>query len=226
MVTETHKITYEDKLVTPCRINEHKIYPDVSLFFTSHGKYSGLEISSTTEYFKKASLFFENSSHKMTNLQINHFVRKSDISHLHMHLSPFSTTRNKTEFKRIGNIITIPTTMPIDIEYYDREYIDSFLGNSGQLVLKQILALICDIFYKKHWPLTKIDVHHVKDIEVEDWEYILIVFTFHVSFEKADEYLHSFYNSLDDLASGFNETEKGILQRMIYFDIQTTLSGD
>lgn len=115
-------------------------------------------------------------------------------------------------------------TPPVEILYENQELIDSLLGNQGKLVLEKVINLIQDLTRRENWPLTKIVVHHVKDLEVEDWEYALVVFYFNSDLDTADKYLRDFYKRVDILTEAFSDEEQDILEGMLYFDVGTTVS--
>jgi hypothetical protein len=118
---------------------------------------------------------------------------------------------------------TKTSLVSIQIEYHNSKLIDSLLGELGKMVLGKLTTLIQDIRKKEFWPLIKIDIYHINDFEIENWQYILIILKFDSSLEKADEYLHIFYNKLDTFIAALSEEEQNILQRIIYFDIQTAV---
>lgn len=118
----------------------------------------------------------------------------------------------------------ITVALPIEISYENQELIDSLLGDKGKIVLEKVVNLARDLTQGENWPLTKIEVHYVRDLEVEDWEYALVAFCFNSDLDTADKYLHDFYNRLDILTNGLSDEERDILERMLYFDVRATLS--
>ncbi|MBI2909689.1 MAG: hypothetical protein HYX92_18775 [Chloroflexi bacterium] len=102
-----------------------------------------------------------------------------------------------------------------------RAQAENLLGEPGRKVLSQVLTLIDSLAASLEWPPVRIDVRYTRDPEVAGWEYVLVVFVFDCSFEKADEYLHIFYNDLDNLARDLSPKQRNILRRQIFFDIET-----
>ena len=116
----------------------------------------------------------------------------------------------------------------VDIEYSDRVQIDDLLGTLGNHVLAETVVVINRTSKKLQWPLRKIFVEIGKDLEVQDWEIVLLVLEFESSFSSANKYLRVLYKELDKLAATFDEDSRTVFQRLIYFDVKTinTLSGN
>jgi len=108
------------------------------------------------------------------------------------------------------------------ISYINQDTIETLLGEKGKKVLGKTLVLIGNTARKFKWPLHKIEVQCVSDIEVKDWNYVLVVLSFDSDFDTADEYLHLLYRELDSLVTTLTYEEQDILQGLIYFDVETT----
>lgn len=113
---------------------------------------------------------------------------------------------------------------PIEITYLNQELVEGLLGNNGKYVLGQVLKVVKDIALETDWPLNRIEISYVRDPEVKDWEYILLLLVFTCDFDTADRYLHELYNEIDMLTSRLSAEEQEILQRVIFFDIETRAS--
>jgi hypothetical protein len=64
----------------------------------------------------------------------------------------------------------------------------------------------------------------VRDPEVKDWEYVLLLLVFTCDFDTADRYLRELYNQIDTLSDKLRDDEKEILRRVIFFDIEAKAS--
>lgn len=121
----------------------------------------------------------------------------------------------------------LPTLEPvikkpfINVSYINRDSIDNLLGIKGKITLGKVVNLIQKEAEEENWPLTKIEVHHEKDPEVEDWEYLVIVLDYNSPFEDANKYLNMLYDRLDEVADRLAPDEKAILAELIYIDIKT-----
>jgi len=111
----------------------------------------------------------------------------------------------------------------IDIIPEHRELIEALLGDQGENVSEKVIELIGDSVLKDSWPLVRVEVRPVKDSEVKDWQYILLVLIFDSDFDTANKYLHNFYKKLDILTEQLDIEEQDILQRLFFFDVQTTV---
>lgn len=110
---------------------------------------------------------------------------------------------------------------PIPVIYYNEKgKVERWLGTVGVRVLKCVLDLIADSFSTRDWPLQKVEISHVNDPEITRWEYVLFVFKFNCDFDSADNYLHEFYQELDNLTKRLNQEEQSIIQGALFFDIE------
>jgi hypothetical protein len=114
------------------------------------------------------------------------------------------------------------TGIDIHISYINQDAIEALLGEVGKEVLKKTLGLIKNTASKFKWPLHKIELQYTSDIEVENWNYVLLVLSFESDFDTADEYLNLLDGELDRLATTMTDEEQDILQRLLYFDVETT----
>ena len=128
-------------------------------------------------------------------------------------------TVQKTAKKPTNSVIAVPA---IEVVYENQELIETLLGEEGKKVLGKTLVLIDNTARKFKWPLHKIEIQRASDIEVNNWNYVLLVLFFDSDFDTADEYLHLLYGELDGLATTLTSEEQDILQRSIYFDVETT----
>ena len=120
------------------------------------------------------------------------------------------------------NAPTIVLPRIVNVRYNNRDLINNLLGSQGKGVLRKILNLIDEIVNEENWPISRIGINHVTDLEVKDWQYILFVLFFNSDFDTADKYLHDFYKKLDDLIDTFNADERDIFLRNFYFDVEPT----
>ena len=109
----------------------------------------------------------------------------------------------------------------INISYINQAAIETLLGEDGKKVLQKTIELICNTARKFKWPLYKIELQCTSDIEIKNWSYILLVLYFESDFDTADEYLNLLYVELDNLATTLTDKEQDILQRLVYFDVET-----
>ena len=109
----------------------------------------------------------------------------------------------------------------IHISYINQDAIETLLGEEGKKVLQKTLELICNTARKFNWPLSKIELQCTSDIEVKNWNYILLALYFESDFDTADKYLNLLYVELDSLATTLTDEEQDILQRLVYFDVET-----
>ena len=111
----------------------------------------------------------------------------------------------------------------VEIVYRKRKYVEALLGDKGKRLLQKVIVLVEDTSLKQHWPLSHIEVTLVRDSEVQDWQYVLLLLFFNSDFDTADRCLHDFYGKLDLLAGRLDDKEQDILRRMLFFDVATTI---
>ena len=117
-------------------------------------------------------------------------------------------------------IVSAPKTQ---VSFHDRASIEILLGDKGKRLLERLIVLIEDTSWKQYWPLIRVEVSHIIDVVVRDWQYILLILVFDSDFDSADKYLHDFYKRLDLLTYTLDQEEQDIFRRMLYFDVGTTL---
>jgi|GEM_PF-1550568 hypothetical protein len=110
---------------------------------------------------------------------------------------------------------------PIEISYLNQELVETLLGSQGKYVLEQVLRVVKDLALKMDWPLDRVEIRYIRDPEVEDWEYILLLLVFNCDFDTADRHLNELYNEIDVLTGKLSHEEQEALRRMIFFDIET-----
>lgn len=125
---------------------------------------------------------------------------------------------DSTWFIDIG--LTIPR---MEVIYVNQLDVEKLLGDKGKCVLDKVTFLLKKVSWEQNWPIIRIEISFVKDEEVKDWQYILLRFIFHSTFETADNYLHDFYQKLDTFADTLSEEDEDILRRMFFFDVGTTI---
>lgn len=140
----------------------------------------------------------------------------SDVISYHIY---FTTPR--VDISRLYETGT--TTPRTEVIYKKPISIEALLGDKGERVLGEVINLIDDTSREHDWPLNHVEVIYLEDIEVENWQYILVVLVFNCDFEIADKYLHNLYEELDSLANALGSEDQNILQRKIFFDVTTTL---
>jgi hypothetical protein len=118
----------------------------------------------------------------------------------------------------------IKVARPIEITYLNQELVEGLLGNNGKYVLGQVLKVVKDIALETDWPLDRVEIRYVRDPEVEDWEYVLLLLVFACDFETADRHLNELYNEIGVLTGKLSDEEQEALRRMIFFDIETKAS--
>lgn len=115
------------------------------------------------------------------------------------------------------------STPKTKVVYENQKAVEALLGTKGRHILSRVIELIEGTSHKNDWPLTHVEVIHIDDTEVENWQYALVTLVFNSDFEVADEYLHNFYNELDSLADILDGEGQDILQRTLFFDAATAL---
>lgn len=110
---------------------------------------------------------------------------------------------------------------PIEISYLNREHVETLLGSQGKYVLEQVLTVVKDLVLRMAWPLERIEIRYIRDPEVKDWEYVLLVLVFTCDFDTADTHLKELYNQIDMLTDKLSDKGQEVLQRMVFFDIET-----
>lgn len=110
-----------------------------------------------------------------------------------------------------------------EVKIGDLQSIRSILGTQGMQALEETVSLICLTSNQLNWPLAKIEINDVSDPEILDWQYVCLLLFFNSNFESADSYLHKLYPILDDLTKRFSAEQAEIMQKSIFFDVQTTL---
>jgi len=113
-------------------------------------------------------------------------------------------------------------TKPISISYDNKEAVERLLNHTGSQVLNEIISVISKSSRENDWPLDKIVIRYVKDSEVKNWEYILILIYFASDFDTADGYLHDLYKELDILSEQLSEEQKDKFLKLFYYDVATT----
>ncbi len=125
-------------------------------------------------------------------------------------------------------IETLPTlakvARPIEIEYLNQKLVETLLGSQGKYVLEQVLSVVKDLALGMDWPLDRVEIRYIRDPEVKDWEYVLLLLVFTCDFDTADTHLHELYNQIDMLTGKLSNKEQEVLQRMVFFDIETRAS--
>lgn len=117
-------------------------------------------------------------------------------------------------------VVSAPTTQ---VSFQNRSSIETLLGYKGERLLEKLIVLIEGMSLKQDWPLIRIEVRHMKDVEVRDWRYILLILVFDSDFDSADKYLHNLYERLDLLTDTLGQEEQDIFRRMIFFDVATAI---
>jgi len=120
---------------------------------------------------------------------------------------------------------SVTSTQEMEIAYENRELIEALLGDQGKYVLGEVITLMGDLVQRENLPLSKIEVHHVRDLEAKDWQYVLLVLFFNSDFNTANKYLYNLYEKLDILTDTLNDDERDVLKRILFFDVESTLSN-
>lgn len=118
----------------------------------------------------------------------------------------------------------IEVVRQIEIGYLNQALVETLLGTQGKRVLEKVLSLVKGLAAELDWPLERVEIRHVRDPEVEDWEYILLLLGFNCDFDTADRHLQELYNEIDMLSGKLGDEEDEVLRRMIFFDIETKAS--
>jgi len=109
----------------------------------------------------------------------------------------------------------------VNVFYVNQNDIDTLLGSQGKTVLNRVVKLIKDIAHEEDWPLEKIEIRHIRDFEVKDWEYIVVALVFNCTFEIANAYLEDIYQRLEALVEKLSSHARELIAKLIYLDIET-----
>lgn len=115
----------------------------------------------------------------------------------------------------------VKTARPIEIFYPNQSLVETLLGSKGKFALGQVVSIVKNLAQERDWPLDRIEVRHVHDPEVKDWEYVLLLLVFTCDFDTADRHLHELYDQIDVLTGKLGDEEREILRRVVFFDIET-----
>lgn len=118
----------------------------------------------------------------------------------------------------------VKVAKPVKVFHPNEELVLALLGSKGKYVLGQVIRLTKDLALELDWQLDRIEIRYVRDPEVEDWEYILVLFVFSCDFDTAESHLHDIYKQIDMLTDKLGDKEQEVLRRMIFFDIETKAS--
>jgi len=159
--------------------------------------------------------------------QILSYLRMPVVAEALYISSPERQVEQSRIFKH-EDIETLPKLIkiarPIEISYLNQELVETLLGSQGKYVLEQVLSVVKDLALEMDWPLDRVEIHYVRDPEMEDWEYVLLLLVFTCDFDTADRHLHELYNQIDMLSGKLSDKEQEVLQRMVFFDIETKAS--
>lgn len=159
--------------------------------------------------------------------QISAYLRMPIVAE-GMYILPPETEVSQGRILVYKGIETLPELIkvarPIEITYLNQELVEGLLGNKGKNVLEQVLKVVKDLALKMNWPLERVEVRYVRDPEVQDWEYVLLLLVFTCDFEIADRHLNELYNEIDMLTSKLSDEEQEVLRRMIFLDIEAKAS--
>ena len=127
-----------------------------------------------------------------------------------------------------GSHILIPepteVSKPPKISYANQALVETLLGSHGRSALEKVLSLVKRSVAKLDWPLVEVEIRYVRDLEVKDWEYVLLMLVFTCDFDTADKHLYELYDQIDILIDKLSAEEQEVLRRMIFFDIKATVS--
>lgn len=118
----------------------------------------------------------------------------------------------------------VKVARPIKVFHPNEELVLALLGSKGKYVLGQVIRLTKDLALEMDWPLDRIEIRYIRDLEVEGWAYILVLLVFSCDFDTAESHLHELYNQIDMLTEKLSDKEQDVLRRMIFFDIKTEAS--
>lgn len=159
--------------------------------------------------------------------RISPYLRMPLIARYH-YIQPLETDVEYGGIFAYGDIETLPeitkVTRPIEISCPNQALVETLLGSKGKYTLEKVLSLIKNSAAELDWPLTGVEVRYIRDPEVKDWEYVLVLLAFTCDFDTADRHLHKLYDHIDMLSRKLGDEEAEILQRMIFFDIETKAS--
>lgn len=107
----------------------------------------------------------------------------------------------------------------LKVEYTDQYEIEKLLGEAGKSVLDKIIAEIKKAKTANDWPLLKVEIGRIEDLERKGWKYVLILLHFECNYTTADAFLKQLYIYLDLLE--LNVDEAAIFQSKIHFDVES-----
>jgi hypothetical protein len=145
-----------------------------------------------------------------------------------LYILPFERKEEQGRILVHEDIETLPELVkaarPIEISYFNQALVETLLDNKGKRTLEKVLSLIKSSATELDWPLARVEIRYVRDPEVKDWEYVLLLLVFTCDFDTADRHLHKLYDQIDMLSSKLSDDEKEILRRVIFFDIEAKAS--
>jgi len=123
-------------------------------------------------------------------------------------------------------LIPEPTEVskPLKISYANQALVETLLGSQGRSALEKVLSLVKHSVVKLDWPLVEVEIRYIRDPEVKDWEYVLLMLVFTCDFDTADKHLCELYDQIDILIDKLSTEEQEILQRKVFLDIKTKTS--
>lgn len=167
------------------------------------------------------------SVRRLNARQISSYLRMPIVSE-GMYTIPPETEVSQGRIFSYEDIEALPELVkvarPIEVTYFNQELVETLLGNKGKRTLEKVLSLIKSSASELDWPLARVEIHYVRDPEVEEWEYILLLLVFTCDFETADGHLNELYNEIDVLTVKLSDEEQEALRRMIFFDIEAKAS--
>ncbi len=95
------------------------------------------------------------------------------------------------------------------------------LGSRGVKVLEKAVRCLESVIQAHDWPRPTLTLRLETDLEIPDWECVIIRFAFPVSEEIAEEYLEPLYPDIDVFAGLLTPAYREVFDRLIWFDVAT-----
>jgi len=218
-VREPSSISHYSRRKSPSRLSEStmaifprhsKIYDRDTLYFVVGTRKitPGLEIKSyTTSSHSSARLFGE------LCIPTKRMPPEPMLS--------FQTRQSASAANTIPRLELFKIKFPV--EFIDIQLVKSLLGLLGIEILDEVLKLIVSTSKDRGLSLNKVEVKSIRDYEVPDWRYLLVLLHFDSDFETADKFLNYLYGRLDILSSRLTPEKSELFQKVFFFDVQTTL---
>ena len=96
------------------------------------------------------------------------------------------------------------------------------LGPVGEKVLADLIAVIRNVALREQLPLCEIRIQPVRDIEIPQWETVVIIASFESDFDAASRYVREMYPDIDEQIDRWTPEEQEYYWRVLSLDFEAT----